>query len=164
MSAFKPTLGTRKKGTRQQRITAASVGRYLTADLRPLPDFVILGAQRGGTTSLYEWLDRMAAADASRRDFVEADLHLHLEIARIAGNPFLPALSSLIEVALVTALTRSSPLDEVGGVARSTAEHRAIVDAIARADEPAARVAMRHVVEEGIRHAASGFQRSVDAL
>ncbi len=56
MSAFKPTLGTRKKGTRQQKITAASVGRYLTADLRPLPDFVILGAQRGGTTSLYEWL------------------------------------------------------------------------------------------------------------
>jgi hypothetical protein len=31
-------------------------GRYLTADFRSLPDFVILGTQRGGTTSLYRWL------------------------------------------------------------------------------------------------------------
>jgi hypothetical protein len=30
--------------------------RYVTADFRPLPDFVILGTQRGGTTSLYQWL------------------------------------------------------------------------------------------------------------
>jgi hypothetical protein len=30
--------------------------RYATANLRPLPDFVILGTQRGGTTSLYMWL------------------------------------------------------------------------------------------------------------
>ncbi len=48
-------------------LTAAAVGRklrwwsvfashYLTADLRQLPDFVILGTQRGSTTSLYRWL------------------------------------------------------------------------------------------------------------
>jgi hypothetical protein len=30
--------------------------RYATAGLRPLPDFVIIGAQRSGTTSLYRWL------------------------------------------------------------------------------------------------------------
>ncbi len=31
-------------------------GRRLTADLRRWPDFVIIGAQRAGTTSLYDWL------------------------------------------------------------------------------------------------------------
>ncbi|MGA2838029.1 MAG: sulfotransferase domain-containing protein [Acidimicrobiales bacterium] len=30
--------------------------RFATADLRARPDFVILGTQRGGTTSLYAWL------------------------------------------------------------------------------------------------------------
>jgi len=31
-------------------------GRRLTADLRLWPDFIIIGAQRAGTTSLYNWL------------------------------------------------------------------------------------------------------------
>ena len=78
------------------------------------------------------------------------------DLGRIAGNPFLSALSSLIEVALVAALIKSSPIDEDGGVERSAAEHRAIIDAIALGDEAAARAAMRHVIEEGIRHANSG--------
>lgn len=30
--------------------------RFATADLRRLPDFLIIGAQRSGTTSLYSWL------------------------------------------------------------------------------------------------------------
>ena len=40
------------------RLKASSrfAGRYLTADFRPSPNFVILGTQRGGTTSLYRWL------------------------------------------------------------------------------------------------------------
>jgi len=40
------------------RVTSSSVfaGRYLTASHRPLPHFIILGTQRGGTTSLYRWL------------------------------------------------------------------------------------------------------------
>lgn len=36
--------------------SATFVGRYLTADLRAMPDFVIVGAARSGTTSLYRWL------------------------------------------------------------------------------------------------------------
>jgi hypothetical protein len=41
-----------------RRLEAASTfsARYLSADWRPLPHFVILGTQRGGTTSLYRWL------------------------------------------------------------------------------------------------------------
>ena len=30
--------------------------RYITSDKRPLPDFLIIGTQKGGTTSLYEYL------------------------------------------------------------------------------------------------------------
>jgi DNA-binding FadR family transcriptional regulator len=102
---------------------------------------------------LYAWVERMAAAGRSRHDFVDADLNFHLYLGRIAGNAFLSALSSLIEVALIAALTKSSPVDEPGGVARSAAEHRAVVDAIAAGDEARARATMRHVIEEGIRRA-----------
>jgi hypothetical protein len=42
--------------TRRLKSSSGFAGRYLTADFRPLPDFVILGTQRGGTTSLYRWL------------------------------------------------------------------------------------------------------------
>lgn len=119
------------------------------------PEAAALAAQRRNEAQierLHMWVDRMAAGGA-RHDFVDADLNFHLEIARIAGNPFLPALSALIEVALVAALTRSSPVDEAEGVAISAAEHRAIVEAIARSDAQAARLAMRQVIEEGIRRA-----------
>ena len=42
--------------TRRLKASFRFTGRYLTADIRPLPNFVILGTQRGGTTSLYRWL------------------------------------------------------------------------------------------------------------
>jgi hypothetical protein len=42
--------------TRHLRDSTTFAGRWVTADLRPLPDFIILGTQRGGTTSLYQWL------------------------------------------------------------------------------------------------------------
>lgn len=32
--------------------------RRITAPMRPLPDFLIVGAQKAGTTSLYRWLSR----------------------------------------------------------------------------------------------------------
>jgi DNA-binding FadR family transcriptional regulator len=105
--------------------------------------------------TLEGWVGRMSAAATSRRDFVDADLHFHLEIARLAANPFLSALSTLIEVALVGALTRSSPTDEPNGVATSAQEHRAIVEAIASADADRARITMRRVIEEGIRRSAT---------
>ena len=40
----------------QLKISATFGFRYLTARVRSYPSFVILGAQRGGTTSLYQWL------------------------------------------------------------------------------------------------------------
>jgi DNA-binding FadR family transcriptional regulator len=117
------------------------------------PEAAALAAERA-TVEQHEainaWADCMAKADASLREFVDADLHFHLAVSVAAGNPFLRSISTLIEVALVAALTRSSPVDEPGGVLRSAAAHHAIADAIARRDPDAARAAMRVVVEEGV--------------
>jgi DNA-binding FadR family transcriptional regulator len=121
------------------------------------PEAAALAAARrqpGQVAALNGWVDRMAAG-RSRRDFVDADLNLHIAIARLAGNPFLPALSSLIEVALAAALTKSSPVDEPGGAANSAAQHRAIVAAIEAGDPVAARAAMRVVIGDGVRRAAA---------
>ena len=50
--------------------------RYATADVRPLPDFVILGTQRGGTTSLYSWLrTHPGVAPALRKETHFFDVH-----------------------------------------------------------------------------------------
>ena len=116
------------------------------------PEAAALAAERATpeqVETITAWADSMAKTDASR-EFVEADLHFHLAVAVAAGNPFLRAISTLIEVALVAALTRSSPVDEPGGVLHSAAAHRAIADAIARRDPDAARAAMRVVVAEGV--------------
>jgi hypothetical protein len=51
-------------------------GRYLTADLRPLPNFVIVGAQRGGTTSLYRWLSsHPGVTPALKKEVHYFDIH-----------------------------------------------------------------------------------------
>ena len=50
--------------------------RRLSVAARPFPDFVIVGAQRGGTTSLYDWLSgHPAVAPASRKEVHYFDLH-----------------------------------------------------------------------------------------
>jgi hypothetical protein len=50
--------------------------RYATAGLRPLPDFVIIGAQRSGTTSLYRWLtDRPDVSPAWKKEVHFFDNH-----------------------------------------------------------------------------------------
>ena len=41
---------------RRARGQSVAAWRHATAGLRPLPDVVIIGTQRGGTTSLFNWL------------------------------------------------------------------------------------------------------------
>jgi hypothetical protein len=49
--------GVRARRKSDLRFPKATMGwRYATADLRARPDFIIIGAQRSGTTSLYSWL------------------------------------------------------------------------------------------------------------
>ena len=47
-----PGPGLYRRSTRRAELAI----RYATADIRSLPDFIIIGAQRSGTTSLYRWL------------------------------------------------------------------------------------------------------------
>ncbi|MEO8883728.1 MAG: FCD domain-containing protein [Devosia sp.] len=98
---------------------------------------------------LYKCVQRMGTDGISAADFARADLDFHLAVAAAADNPFLRAVSTLIEVALVAALRRSWPGAEVGGVVRSARAHRAIAEAIESGDQDAARIAMRAVIIEG---------------
>lgn len=45
-----------KRTVRKQLFEVSMIGRYLTAKKRGLPDFIIIGAQKAGTTSLYNYL------------------------------------------------------------------------------------------------------------
>jgi len=48
---------------------AVAAWRLATASLRPLPDVVIIGTQRGGTTSLFTWLaDHPSVAPATTKE------------------------------------------------------------------------------------------------
>jgi DNA-binding FadR family transcriptional regulator len=120
------------------------------------PEAAALAAQRRTPLQLqhiYGWVEKMGADGVSPAEFVDADLNFHLTVATAAANPFLRSISTLIEVALVTLLTVSSPVEEPTRLSRNVAAHRAIADAIARRDPDASRKAMIAVIEEGIRYA-----------
>jgi len=103
--------------------------------------------------ALYKCAQRMGTNGISAADFVRADLDFHLAVAAAADNPFLQAVSTLIEVALLAAMRRSWPGAEVGGVVRSARDHRAIAEAIEAGDPEGARLAMRTVILEGMNRA-----------
>jgi DNA-binding FadR family transcriptional regulator len=100
--------------------------------------------------TLYTWVDKMGAARNSAPEFVKADLNFHLAVAATAANPFLTAISTLIEVALVAMLTISSPVEEPAQHTVSVNAHRDIADAIAAGDAEKARAAMRLVIYQGL--------------
>jgi DNA-binding FadR family transcriptional regulator len=121
------------------------------------PEAAAMAARRrddADVDRLYAHVNRMGLPGITRMDFVNADRDFHVAVATASANPFLRAISALIEVALVEAFTRSWPGEDAEGIARSTAEHRAIVDAIARGDEDGARDKMRVVVALGMARTA----------
>ena len=67
----------------------------------------------------------------------------------------LVSVSTLIEVALVAMLTKSSPVESPDSLRASVDQHRDIVEAIAAKDPDAARSAMRAVIKVGIDRANS---------
>src|SRR2546421_10257710 len=61
--------------------------RQLTSSLRLLPDFVIIGAQKGGTTSLYSYLIEHPNIIAARMKEVHFfDQHFHKGIDWYRGH------------------------------------------------------------------------------
>jgi len=121
------------------------------------PEAAALAAQRRTTRQveeIFEWLSAMGEPGIAQGEFVRADLNFHLAVAEAAANPFMRSIGTLIEVALVAALSRSSPLDDPRSLAHSIAAHRAIAEAILRHDADGAWAAMRVVIDEGISRAA----------
>lgn len=116
------------------------------------PEAAALAAERRNERQcalLAEWIERMANATSSR-EFVESDLGLHMTVAEASGNPFMLSVSTLIEVALATTFSVSSPIPDPERHAGNVARHRDIVDAIAEGDAEGAREAMRTVIREGM--------------
>ncbi|PWV92130.1 GntR family transcriptional regulator [Phyllobacterium myrsinacearum] len=107
---------------------------------------------------LYEWVEEMGSTRESPAHFVHSDLQFHIAIAEASGNPFMRSISALIEVALVTTFTISSPIPNTERHMHSVARHRAIADAIRDRDVAAAKEAMRGVIQDGAERvlAASG--------
>lgn len=99
---------------------------------------------------LLELAERMAARNISAAAFARADLDFHLAVSACAGNPFLTAISALIEVSLTASLRRSWPGDEPDGARHSARAHRRIAEAIGAGDAEAARAGMRLVIHEGM--------------
>ena len=99
--------------------------------------------------ALFGWVEKMGEARDSAMDFVNSDLQFHIAVAEASGNPFMRSISALIEVALVTTFTISSPIPNSESHIRSVARHQAIAVAIRDGDVEAAKAAMRVVIGEG---------------
>jgi DNA-binding FadR family transcriptional regulator len=99
--------------------------------------------------TLFGWVAQMGEAKESAADFVDSDLQFHIAVAEASGNPFMRSISALIEVALVTTFTISSPIPNSESHVRSVARHAAIAEAIRDGNVEAAKAAMRVVIAEG---------------
>lgn len=96
-------------------------------------------------------IDDISRPGHDRSSFALADLALHLEIGAVSGNPFMRSLSSIIEAALMATFTRMSPTEDPRRLAFVANNHAAIVDAIAQRNSAAAALAMKTVIEDGMR-------------
>jgi DNA-binding FadR family transcriptional regulator len=103
-------------------------------------------------------LDAMRLPHHTRDSFTRADVAYHRAILDASANPFLQSIGSVIEAALATAFTLSSPIDSPDRFELSRQQHGAIFDAIVRRDPQAASNAMSVVIVQGAKGA--GIHRS----
>lgn len=91
---------------------------------------------------LEEQLDRMdrSIPASDTRDYLRANRAFHFTIYRSAGSP---TLVSLIEILWLQISPYFNLLRESGNYVSANRHHRAMVDALTRRDEAAARAAMR---------------------
>jgi DNA-binding FadR family transcriptional regulator len=98
------------------------------------------------------WAD-MGRQPATRDSFTAADLAFHRAILDASANPFLRSIGSVIEAALATSFTISSPVDDPEQLALSSRQHRRVLDAIAAGNPQAASDAMTAVILQGAESA-----------
>ena len=117
------------------------------------PEAAALAALRrtdAQVAELFRWVGRMGDMTITGAEFVEYDLRFHISVAEASQNPFMRAISALIEVALGATFTVSSPIPNTEKHKLNVERHRAIAEAIRIQDPIAARSAMRTVIMEGI--------------
>jgi DNA-binding FadR family transcriptional regulator len=136
----------------------AGIDRRFLNDLAEIrlavePRAAALAAKRRSEEDIAELqrsMDRMRREASESVDFAEADLAVHLAVARASGNPFMRSVGHVIEAALRAAFMLSAP---AGSEDRETALlwHQKIVDSIAASDPDAAAEAMAFVIHNGMR-------------
>ena len=82
-----------------------------------------------------------------------ADLAFHRAILDASANPFLQSIGSVIEAALATSFTISSPVDEPERLAPSGLQHQECSTPSSRGEPQAASDAMTTVIREGASNA-----------
>ena len=95
-------------------------------------------------------MDHMRLEASDSVGFADADLALHVAVARASGNLFMRSIGHVIEAALRASFLLSAPVEPED---RDTVLlwHQKIVDAIAAGDAEAASEAMVYVIHNGMR-------------
>lgn len=136
----------------------AGIDRRFLNDLAEIrltvePRAAALAAERRSEEDIAELqrsMDRMRQETSESVGFADADLAVHLAVARASGNPFMRSIGHVIEAALRAAFMISAP---AGSEDRETTLlwHQKIVDSIAANDAEAAAEAMAFVIHNGMR-------------
>lgn len=91
----------------------------------------------------------MERGKASKEDFTDADVALHLMVLAASGNPFMHSIGALIRTALAASFTSSAPTDDPARARLAVEQHAEIVQAIAARDSQKAADAMMLVIGQG---------------
>src|SRR6266700_5619161 len=117
------------------------------------PRAAVLAAARRSEEDLVEIrrsMERMRDEASDSVGFADADLALHVAVARASGNLFMRSIGHVIEAAVRAAFLLSAPVEPDD---RDTVLlwHQKIVDAIAAGDAVTASEAMVYVIHNGMR-------------
>ena len=102
----------------------------------------------------------MSAEHQTREGFTGADLAFHRAILDASANPFLQSIGSVIEAALATSFTISSPVDEPDRLIQSSQQHQDVMDAIVAREPQAASAAMTVVILQGATSARLDYRKA----
>ena len=113
---------------------------------------MLAAAQRSDedVAELRRSMERMRLEASDSVGFADADLALHVAVARASGNLFMRSIGHVIEAALRASFLLSAPVEPED---RDTVLlwHQKIVDAIAAGDAETASEAMVYVIHNGMR-------------
>ena len=117
------------------------------------PRAATLAAARRSEADLVELklsMDRMRIEASDSVGFADADLALHVAVARASGNLFMRSIGHVIEAALRASFLLSAPV-ELQDRETVLAWHQKIVDAIVAGNADGAAEAMEYVINNGLR-------------